>query len=227
MDFAVAFKRQDVRADAVEKIAVVAHDAHHAGKRDQRLLQHAQRRQIQIVRRLVEDEKVAAALQNAREQQPAAFAAGKFFHLRRDAVVGKQKPLEIRAHGNFDVAPLHKLRAVGDLVQHRAFLVQLQPALVHVIEFRELAGLHRAFRRRELADDDFQQRGFAQAVPPADADALAVFKREIEAAKQRASRRVPCPDCVNSTVRLPSCGGGGMTSSMSSSTAGPSCAAVS
>ena len=79
MDFSVALKRQNVRADAVEKITVVAHNAHHAGKRDQRLLQHAQRRQIQIVRRLVEDEKVAAALQNAREQQPAAFAAGQVF----------------------------------------------------------------------------------------------------------------------------------------------------
>ena len=101
MDFAVAFKRQDVRADAVEKITVVADDAHHAGKRDQRLLQHAQRRQVQIVRRFVEDEKIAAAFQNARQQQPAALAAGQIFHLRRDAVVGEQKPFEITAQGNF------------------------------------------------------------------------------------------------------------------------------
>ncbi len=78
---------------------------------------------------------------------------------------------------------MHEFRAVGDLVQHGAFLVQLQPRLVHVIELRELAGFHRAFGRRKLADDDFQQRGFAEAVPPADADALAVFKRKIEPGK--------------------------------------------
>ena len=62
--------------------------------------------------------------------------------------------------------------------------LQLQPPLVHVIELRELAGFHRAFRGCELADDDFQQRGFAEAVPPAYADALAVLKREIETGKQ-------------------------------------------
>jgi hypothetical protein len=78
MDFAVALERQHVRADAVQKIAVVAHHQH-AGKRDQRLLQHAQRRQVEIVRRFVEDEEVAAVFQDAREQQPAAFAAAQFF----------------------------------------------------------------------------------------------------------------------------------------------------
>ena len=119
----------------------------------------------------------------------------KFFHLRHDALVGEQKPFQIRAHGKFRVAPLHELRAVGDLVQHGAFLVQLQPALVHVIEFRELAGFHRAFGGRQLADDDFQQRGFAEAVPSANADALAVLKREIETGKQFLPGDVPCRGC--------------------------------
>jgi len=58
MDFAVAFERQHVGADAVQEIAVVAHHQHGAGERDQRLLQHAQRRQIQIVRWFVENEEV-------------------------------------------------------------------------------------------------------------------------------------------------------------------------
>ena len=190
MDFAVALKRQDVGADAVQEIAVVAHHQHHAGERDQRLLQHAQRRQVEIVRRLVEDEEVAAVFQDAREQQPAALAAAQVFHLRRDAVVGEQKPLEIGAQRNLAVAEDDELRAVADFLQHRAFLAQLQPALVHVVELRELAGLHRAFGGRELADDDFEQRGFAEAVPPADADALAVLEREIEPAKQRAPAEV-------------------------------------
>ncbi len=50
--------------------------------------------------------------------------------------------------------------------------------------------LHRAFGGRELADDDLEQRGFAQAVPPGDADAPAVLEREIEPAKQRAPAEV-------------------------------------
>src|SRR5262249_10873106 len=93
MNLAVAFKRENVRADAVEKIAVVADDARHAGKRYQSLLQHAQRRQIQIVCRLVKQQEVAAALLNYREPQPTSVAPGKFFHLCQDALVGKQKPL--------------------------------------------------------------------------------------------------------------------------------------
>ncbi len=62
----------------------------------------------------------------------------------------------------------------------------MQSALVHIVEFRELAGLHRAFRGRELADDDLEQRGFAEPISPADADALAVLEREVESGKQSA-----------------------------------------
>ena len=79
---------------------------------------------------------------------------------------------------------MHELRAVGDFVQHRVLLVQLEAALIHIIKLRELAGFHRAFGRRKLADDRLEQRGFAETVPPANADALAVLERVTEPAEQ-------------------------------------------
>src|SRR5882672_6902056 len=98
MDSVVALKSEYVRADAVQEIPVVADDAHNTGERDQRLLQHTQRRQVEVVRRFVEDEEVAAAFQDPREQQTAALAAGKFPDQSGDAVVGEEKALEVGAH---------------------------------------------------------------------------------------------------------------------------------
>ena len=66
----------------------------------------------------------------------------------------------------------------------------MQPALVHVVEPRELAYLHHAGGGRELADDELEQGGFAQAVAAGDADALAVLEQEIEAGKKRAPAEV-------------------------------------
>src|SRR6185369_9677948 len=98
MDGAIALKSEYVRADAVEEIAVVADDTHNARECNQRLLQHTQGREVEIVRGFIENKEVAAAFQDAREQKPAALAAGEFLDRGRDAVVGKQKSLEVGAH---------------------------------------------------------------------------------------------------------------------------------
>ena len=52
----VPFKGQDVRGDAVEEEAVVRDDEHGPGEAQDRLLQRAQRADVQVVRGLVEDE---------------------------------------------------------------------------------------------------------------------------------------------------------------------------
>ncbi len=53
-----------------------------------------------------------------------------------DAFVREEEALEVAAQGNPGRAPLHPLRPVGRLLQNRAFVIQLQPPLVHVIEPR-------------------------------------------------------------------------------------------
>src|SRR5262249_55036466 len=53
-----AVQRRQFRRNAVEQIAIVRNQQHRAGKVQQALFQHFQRRDVQIVGRLVEDEQV-------------------------------------------------------------------------------------------------------------------------------------------------------------------------
>ena len=60
-DLAVALEGEHVRGDAVEEPAIVADDDGAAGEVEQRLLERAQRVDVEIVGRLVEQQQVAAA----------------------------------------------------------------------------------------------------------------------------------------------------------------------
>src|SRR4051794_25702502 len=62
VDAALAFEREDVRRDAVEEPAVVRDDDGAAGEGLQRFFQRAHRIDVEIVRRLVEQEDVRALL---------------------------------------------------------------------------------------------------------------------------------------------------------------------
>ena len=53
-----------------------------AAKSDERFLEQAQRSEIEIVRRFVEHQNVAAALQDFSEQHPAPFATAELRNLR-------------------------------------------------------------------------------------------------------------------------------------------------
>src|SRR5438445_5493015 len=70
---AVALEDEEMCRDAVEEPAVVTdhHDA--AGEVEERLLQRAQRVDVEIVRRLVEQQHVRAGLQHLREMDAVAL----------------------------------------------------------------------------------------------------------------------------------------------------------
>ena len=76
-DLAVALEGQDVGGDAVEEPAVVADDHGAAGEAQQRLLQRAQRVDVEVVGRLVEQQQVAAAVQQLGQVDAVALAAGE------------------------------------------------------------------------------------------------------------------------------------------------------
>ena len=71
----VALEGEDVRRDAVEEPAIVGDHDGAAGEVEQRLLERAQRVDVEVVRRLVEQQHVAAALQQLREVDAVALAA--------------------------------------------------------------------------------------------------------------------------------------------------------
>ena len=68
-------------AIAIEEPAIVRDHHRAAGEVEQRLLERAQRVDVEIVRRLVEQQHVAAALQQLREMQPVALATGEIADL--------------------------------------------------------------------------------------------------------------------------------------------------
>src|SRR6516164_9207040 len=75
LDVAVALERQNVRGDAVEEPAIVADDDGAAGKILERLLERAQRIDVEIVRGLVEQQHIGARLEHLGEMHPVPLAA--------------------------------------------------------------------------------------------------------------------------------------------------------
>src|SRR4029078_7674630 len=72
---AVSFEGEDVGRDAVEEPAVVRDHDGAARELEQRLLERAQRVDVEVVRRLVEEEDVAARAQELREMDAVPLAA--------------------------------------------------------------------------------------------------------------------------------------------------------
>ena len=141
-DLAVALEREDVRRDAVEEPAVVADDDGAAGEGLERLFERAQRVDVEVVRRLVEQEQVAAALQHLREVHAVALAAREIPHLLllvgaaevEGGRVGARVHLALADHD--DVLP-----AVRDLFPDRLVARQRVARLVDVRQLHRLADL--------------------------------------------------------------------------------------
>ena len=86
-----ALPRENVCGDAVEEPSVVARDDRAAREFEQRLFQALERLGVEVVRRLVEQQEVAALLERKCEVQAVALAAGQ--HARGLLLVG---PLEAK-----------------------------------------------------------------------------------------------------------------------------------
>ena len=73
----IAFERQNVRCDPVEEPAIMGNHQHTTGEFKQRVFECAQRLDVKIVRRFIEQQHITALQQRLREMQTAAFAAGQ------------------------------------------------------------------------------------------------------------------------------------------------------
>src|SRR5882757_1489570 len=74
-DAAVALECEHVRRDAIEEPAVVADHDRAAGELQQRDFERAERVDVEVVRRLVEQEHVAATPKELREMQAVPLAS--------------------------------------------------------------------------------------------------------------------------------------------------------
>ena len=72
-----ALPREDVRGNAVEEPAIVARDDRAPRELEKRLFQALERLGVEVVRRLVEQEEVAALFERQGEVEAVALAAGQ------------------------------------------------------------------------------------------------------------------------------------------------------
>ena len=80
-DLAVALEGEDVGGDAVEEPAIVGDDHGAAGEGEEGLLERAQGVDVEVVGRLVEEQEVAAAVEELGQVEAVALAAGELADL--------------------------------------------------------------------------------------------------------------------------------------------------
>ena len=93
-DRAVAEQRVDVVGRALEEVAVVADHDERAGPGVEQVLEHGEHLDVEVVGRLVEQQHVGPAHEQAQQLQPAALAAGEVAEPRRELVAGEAEALE-------------------------------------------------------------------------------------------------------------------------------------
>ena len=149
----------------VYEIAVVRHYDHTPLECAQILLQNAERHDVQIVRRLVQNQEIGVAHQHRAEIQPPPFAAAE---PRHEAVLRFGREEEVlqelrRAHAP-SVAQVDLFGDFGHHVDHPLPLVELQPLLAVIAEADRLADLDRPAVRAFDPRQQFEERRFPAAV---------------------------------------------------------------
>ena len=165
------------------------HDQRAAGKILQRLLEHPERDQVEIVGRLVENEQIAAAAEQPRQLHAVALAARERADGRVGEAIVEQHHAQEGAHVDRPVVEEHVVVAVGDLLEHRLVVAQRRPRLIEVREACVDADHHLALVGCKLPEQRAHQRRLAGTVGSDDADAIARLERERQAAEQPAPVR--------------------------------------
>src|SRR5207237_6254671 len=191
-DAAVALEGQDVRGDAIEEPAIVADDDGAAGVVEQRLLERAQRVDVEVVGRLVEQQQVRAFLQELGEMHAIAFAAGERADLALLLRALEVEPGDERARGDRPLADHQLVLAAGDLLPHALVRTERVAALIDVARLHGLAETQRPRIRLLLPRDHPEQRRLAGAVRSDHADDAAARQREVQIVhEQEVAVRLP------------------------------------
>ena len=187
-DPAAAFQHQQARDQVVEKGAIVAHHQQRAPELPEALLEHLERLEVEIVRRLVEHEKVGGAREQPRQEKPVALAPGQRPHRVPGPARGEQEVAQVPedVHG----LPAHGqvISAVEDRIGDGRVLGEPFAFLVEIGDFKAGPVPHFAARRRKLAEEQPDQRGLADPVRADDPDAVATLDQAGEIAHQRRIR---------------------------------------
>ena len=194
-DMAVALEGEHVGGDAVEEEAIVADDHGAAGEIEQRLFERAQRVDVEVVGRLVEQQQVGAALEHLGQMDAVALAARQHADLLLLVGALEVEGAAIGARIDLALAEIEDVVAAGDFLPHGLLVVQRVARLVDIAELHRLADLDRAGVGLVLTGDHAEQRRLAGAVRADDADDAAGRQLEARARRSAAGRRSPSRDC--------------------------------
>mmetsp|Transcript_30406 Transcript_30406/g.76077 ORF Transcript_30406/g.76077 Transcript_30406/m.76077 type:complete len:263 (-) Transcript_30406:1885-2673(-) len=159
----------DVRGDLVEEPAVVRDDHGDPVPRRHRLLQRAQRGDVQVVGGLVQHQHVAAAGQRLRQLEPVALPPRQLPHLLLLVPRLEVVPRAVRACVDGASPQADLVGTARQRLVHRLGVVQVAAVLVNVHQLHRLAHHHRARVRRVDPCDHPEQSGLARAVGAHDA----------------------------------------------------------
>src|SRR5438477_3848995 len=183
---AVALEGEDVGRNAVEEPAIVADDHRAAPEVDERVLYGAERVDVEVVGRLVEEEHVATGAEQLGEVDAVSLAAGQVLHLLLLVGAGEVEERGVRARVHLALADEDRLPpAVGQLLPHRALAVEGLAALVDVGDDDRVAETERAAVGLLVADDHTEERRLAGAVRADHADDAAPRQVEVDAVHEQ------------------------------------------
>ena len=170
-----------MRRDPVEKPPVVADDDGAAGEVEDRLFERPQRIDVEIVRRLVEQQDVAAALEHPRHVHAVALASGEVAH--QLLLIGplEVEPRHVRAAGNLAFPERDDVLSFRDRLPDVVVAVENVAALIDVGQDNRLADAQGSAVGLLLTDDHAEERRLPRAVGPDHAD---------DAARRQAEREV-------------------------------------
>ncbi len=159
----------DPRHQRLEQGPVVADQKHIAAPRTQRVLQHFDRLDIEVIGRLVEDEQVGVLEHHHRKSHPGPLAAGEGARAAEHRVAAEPKRAEVALDG---ATIPHRAEVGGDVVQ-RLLLRYLRHVLPVPGGGDGVAETKFAAAQGPLAEQGAEERRLAGAVRADEADDLA------------------------------------------------------
>src|ERR1700752_4205955 len=119
----VALEGEDVGRNAVEEPAVVGDHHRAAGEAEQRLLERAQRLDVEIVGRLVEQQHIAAGTQPLGEVHTVALSARELADQLLLLRAAEVEASDVGARGRLVAAHADHVEAAGDLLPHGLLVI--------------------------------------------------------------------------------------------------------
>ena len=159
-------------------------DDERAGKCHQRLFDRFARRNVEMVRRLVEHEEVRAREHELEERQTRLLAAREIADAAKDLVAVEEERAEVLAR-----LVLCDAEIVVEFADQGILRIQPLMLLREIADLHAAADLHAPCLRRKLAQKHAQERRLARAVRADDGDAVALADEQGEMRKHGAAAK--------------------------------------